>query len=60
MVEESGRFSVGGIGVSEVGKLLFLGTIFAEMKDKLQGANAGSQPVCQSSSLPVKKISCEI
>lgn len=32
MVEESGRFSVGGFGVFEVGKLLFLGTIFTEIE----------------------------
>ena len=32
MVEESGRFSVGGFWVSEAGKLLFSGAIFAEIE----------------------------
>jgi len=37
MVEESGRFSVGGIRVSEVGKLLFVGMIFAGLKMHCEG-----------------------
>ena len=64
MVEESGRFWGGYFWVFEISSFLVPGTVFDEIKERLQVVNVGSLPVGQSAGLPVgemqKKVtSCE-